>query len=107
MSTNQVTTWLKTSMPVSPSLLPAWGFGAAPAHTRDPKSDSLQVGAGKINLPVVATLWGGRMPSLAWLVANGCFLTFVGIRISEHTTPFPDRTQTRVVHEFFFNYDSY
>ena len=75
-STNRVTTSLRSSIAVSPSLLPARGFGAAPAHPRDPKSDSLLAGAGKNNLPVAAALRGGRLPSLASLVANGCFLTF-------------------------------
>ena len=43
-STNQVTTSLRRSVAVSPSLLPAWGFGAAPAHPRYPRSDSLLAG---------------------------------------------------------------
>ena len=46
-STNQVTTSIRSSIAVSPSLLPAWGFGASPTHSRDPKRDSLLAGAGK------------------------------------------------------------
>ena len=95
-STNQVTTSLRIySIAVSPSLLPAWGFGAAPAHPRDPKRDSLLAGAGKNNLPAAAALRGGRLPSLASLVSNGFFLTLWVIRILErysnirtqHATP--------------------
>ena len=37
-STNQVTTSLRSSIAVSPSLLPAWSFGAAPAHLRGPRA---------------------------------------------------------------------
>ena len=37
-STDQVTTSLRSSIAASASLLAAWGFGAAPAHPRDPKS---------------------------------------------------------------------
>ena len=74
-SINQVTTSLRSSIAVSPSLLATWGFGAAPAHPRDPKSDILLAGAGKTSLPLAAALRGGRAPSLASLVANGCFLT--------------------------------
>ena len=77
-STNHVTSSLGSSIATSPSLLPAWGFGAAPAHPRDPKSDSLLPGAGKSNLPVAAALRRARLPSLASLVANGCLLDLCG-----------------------------
>ena len=80
-STDQVTTSLRSSIAVSASLLAAWGFGAAPAHPRDPKSDSLLSDAGKTSLPLAAALRGGSAPSLASLVANGCFLTLCVIRI--------------------------
>ena len=43
MSTYQVTTSLRSSPAVSPSLLPAWGFGAAPAHPRDTQGRSTPV----------------------------------------------------------------
>ena len=36
-NTNQVTTSLKSSIAVSPSLLPVWGFGAAPTHQEIPR----------------------------------------------------------------------
>ena len=72
-STYQVTTSLRTSITASPPLLPAWGFGAALAHPRYPKSDSLRAGAGKNNLPVATALRGRRLPSLPSLVANGRF----------------------------------
>ena len=103
-STDQVTTSLRSSIAVSPSLLTAWGFEAAPVHRRDPKSYSLSAGAGKNNLLVAATLRVGRVPSLASLAANGCFFTFVRIRILEHNTPFLDRTQSRIFHELRLNY---
>ena len=80
-STDQVTTSLRSSIAVSGSLLAAWGFGAAPAHPRHPKSDSLLSDAGKTSLPLAAALRGGSAPSLASLVANGCFLTLCVIRI--------------------------
>ena len=76
-------------------LLPAWGFGAAPAHPRDLKIDSLLVGAGKKNIPLGAVLRGGRVPSLASLVANGCFWISMRYLILENNTPFLDRTQSR------------
>ena len=40
-STDEVTASLRSSIAVSRSLLAAWGFGAAPAHPRHSKSDSL------------------------------------------------------------------
>ena len=71
-SNNQVTTSLRSSIAVSPSLLTAWGVGAAAsALPRDPKRDSLLAGAGKKKLPVAAALQGRRLPSLASLAANG------------------------------------
>ena len=73
---------LISSIAVPPSLLAAWGFGAAPAHPRHAKSDSLLSDAGKTSLPLGAPLRGGRAPSLASLVSNGCFLTSCVIRIS-------------------------
>ena len=78
--TNQLTTSLRSSIAVSTSLLPAWGFEAAPAHPRDPKSDSLLAGAGKTSLQLAAALRGGRAPSRASLVANDCFVTLCVIR---------------------------
>ena len=80
-STNHVTPSLKKLTTVSPSLVPAWGFGAAPAHPSDPKSDRLLGGAGKTSPPLAAALRGGSAPSLASLVAKGCFLTLCVIRI--------------------------
>ena len=80
-STDQVTTSLRSSIASFASLLAAWGFGAAPANPRDPKSDSLPHDAGKTSLPLVSALRGGSAPSLASLVANGCFLTLCVIRI--------------------------
>ena len=80
-STDQVTTSLRSSIAVSSSLLAAWGFRAAPAHTCDPKSDSFVSGAGKTSLPLAAALRGGRAPSLASLVANGCCLTLYVIHL--------------------------
>ena len=76
-STDKVT----SSIAVSASLLAAWGFGAAPAHPRDPKSDSLLSDPGKTSLPLAAALRGGRAPSLASLVANRCFLPLCVMRI--------------------------
>ena len=74
-STDQATTSFRSSM------LVAWGFGAALAHPRNPKSNSLLSGADKTSLPLAAALRGGRAPSLASLVANGCFLTSCVLRI--------------------------
>ena len=74
-STDQVMTLLRSSIAVSPSLLAACGFGAAPTHPSDPKSNSLLSGTDKTSLPLAAALRGGRAPSLASLVANGCLLT--------------------------------
>ena len=76
-----MTTSLRNSIAVSPSLLDAWGFGAALAHPRDPKGDSLLSGAGRTSLPLAAALRGGRVPSLASFDVNGCFLTSCVIRI--------------------------
>ena len=73
-STDQVTTSLGSSIAVSASLLAAWGFGAAPAHPRHPKSDSLLSDAGKTCLPLAAALRGGSAPSLASLVAKRVFV---------------------------------
>ena len=73
-STGHVTTSLRSSIAVSASLLAAWGFGVAPAHLRHAKSDGLLSDAGKTSLPLAATLRGGSAPSVASLVANGCFL---------------------------------
>ena len=66
---------LRGSIAVSASLLAAWGFGAAPAHPSDPKSDSFLSDTGKTSLPLTAALRGGSAPSLASLVAHGYFLT--------------------------------
>ena len=81
MSTDQVTTSLRRSIAISGSLLAAWGFGAALAHPRHLKSDSLLSDAGQTRLPLAAALRVGSVPSLASLVANGCFLTLRVIRI--------------------------
>ena len=80
-STNQGTTSLRSSIAVPPSLLPVWGFGAAPAHRRYLKSDSLLAGASKTNLQRSAALRGGRALSLASLVANACFVASWVFRI--------------------------
>ena len=51
-------------------------FVSASAHPRDPiKGDRLLAGARTKNQPAAATLRGGRVPSLASLVANGFSLT--------------------------------
>ena len=71
-STDQVTTSLRSSMAVSASLLAAWVFGAAPAHPRHPKSDSLLSDAGKTSLPLAAAL-----PGVARLV--GCQRVFLDL----------------------------
>ena len=72
------TTSRRSSIAVSPSLLPACGLGAAPARPRDPNSDGLLLIAGAAKtLPVAGALREGRLPSRASLVANGCCLTFV------------------------------
>ena len=68
-----MTTSLKRSIAVSPPLLLAWGYGAATADVRYPKSDSLLAGAGKTTLPLAA-------PPLASLVPNRCFLNACVIR---------------------------
>ena len=57
----------------SPSLLLAWGFRAAPARPRNPKSDNFLAGAGQNKLlPLAAAFRGGRVSSLASFVTNGC-----------------------------------
>ena len=98
---------LRRSIAVSPSLVPAWGSRAAPAYPRDPKSDGFSCGAGKNNILVAAVLRGGRLPSLASLVANGCFLTHVRYSVLDHNTPFLGRTLSRMFRSFRFNFDSY
>ena len=80
-NTDQVTTSLRSSIAVYGSLLAAWGFGAAPAHPRHPKSDRLLSDAGKTSLPLAAALQGVSAPSLASMVANGCFLPLRVIQI--------------------------
>ena len=103
-----MTTSLRRSIAVSLSLLAAWGFGAAPAHPRDPKSDSLPSGAGKTGLSLAAALRGRHAPSLASLVAIGCFLASCVIRIyNTITTGHFDRTQSRIFLDFLFNYEKY
>ena len=81
-STDQVTTWLRKSIAVSLSLLPAAcvGLRGCATHLRNPKSEcakseSLFVGAGRNHQPLPAAPRGGRDPSLAWLVALWCSLT--------------------------------
>ena len=77
-----MTTSLISLIAVSALLLAAWGFGAAPAHPRHPKSDSLLSDAGKTSLRLAAALRGGSSPSFASLVANdGYFLTLYVTRI--------------------------
>ena len=56
MSKDQVTTSFRSSIAVFASLLAAWGFGAAPAHPSDPKSDSFLSGASRTRLPLAAVL---------------------------------------------------
>ena len=101
-----MTTSFRSSIAVFASLLAAWGFGAAPAHPRDPKSDSLLSDTGKTSLPLAAALREGSAPSLASLVVNGCFLTFCVIRIYNTNKSFLDRTQSRIFLEFLFNYEN-
>ena len=55
-SIDQVRTLFRSSFAVSASLLAAWGFGAAPAHPSDPKSDSFLSGASRTRLPLAAVL---------------------------------------------------
>ena len=86
-------TSLRSSIAGFASLLAAWGFGAARADPRDPKSDSFLSDAGKTSLPLAAAARGGSVPSLASLVANGCFLTLCVIRIHNTNRPFLDRTR--------------
>ena len=95
-STDQVTTSLSCSTAVSPSLLLAWGFGAAPvaaacvglrgcaSHPRHHKSDSLFGGAGRNYRLLTAAPRGGRGPLLASsLVDLWCSLTLVRYSISK------------------------
>ena len=49
--TNMATTSLTRLIAVFPSPMPWWGLGDAPAHARDPRSDSPLAGAGTNNLP--------------------------------------------------------
>ena len=84
-STDQVTTSLRSSIAVSASLLAAWGFGAAPAHPRHPKSDSLLSDAGKTSLPLAAALRGGSAASLPSLV----FVDLVCYSNLEHKQALP------------------
>ena len=103
-STNHITTSLRTSIAVSPSLVPAWGFGAALAHRRDAKSDSL-AGAGKNLLPVRSRGAPWRTLAVARLV--DCQRVFLDlwcvIRISGHKTPFLYRTQSLIFYELLFD----
>ena len=72
-----ITTSLRSSTAISPSLLPVSGGRVAPVHPRDAYSHSLLVAAGENNLPLAAPLRGGREPSLASVVAHGCSLTLL------------------------------
>ena len=88
-------------------LLPAWGFGAAPAHPRDVKSDSLLAGAGKKSAGSRDA--PGRTLAVARLV--GCQRVFLDLCAysnfrTQHAI-FVDRTQSRIFHEFLLNRDSY
>ena len=74
---NQVTTWLGPTIDVSRSLLQTWRLGAAPEQPRNHKRDSLLECTGQNDLPVATAIRGRRLPSLASLVANRCFFTFV------------------------------
>ena len=99
-STKPVTTSLTSSIAVSPSLLPVWGFGSALAQPRDPKSDSLAglAGAGENNLTAAAALWGGSLPSLASLgTENHDYVDEVSI-----TTTGAFRSHARVVGLAFY-----
>ena len=91
-------TSFRSSTAISPSLLPASGGGAAPAHPRDAKSHSLQAAAGRNNLPLTAALRGGREPSLASVVAHGVlvdpFAFFEYFYLLERPTPFLDKKQS-------------
>ena len=106
-STIQAMTSLRSSIAVYPSLLPAWGLGAAPAHAGYPKIDSPLAGAGNTSLPLAAALRGGRVPSLVSLVTNGCFLTSCVIRFfcRIQYRSFVDRTPRRTFLEYVFNYE--
>ena len=76
-----------TSIRVSPSLLPAGGCGAAPAHLRNPKGDSLvhsrcrQKTTAANGVPSLASGWSPVRVSRPSCV----------IRTLEHNTPFLDR----------------
>ena len=101
-STNQVTTSLKSSIAVSPSPLPAWGFGAAPAHPRDSKrNESAVVSHGSPGRT------RARTPSLASLVATGCFLTSCVFEFRTQHRSFLDRSQSRIFREFPSHYEKY
>ena len=77
---DQVTTLLRSSNTLSPSLLPAWGFGAAPATQK--ASQKRYLVESSAVLAEIITRWpavprGERGPSPASLVAFECSLTFV------------------------------
>ena len=88
-STDQVTISLTSSIDVSPSLLPAWGFGAAPSHPRNLKSDSPSIVAGSNRQPLATAPPGGRGPSFASLFALACSLTLVRYSIASTSYAIP------------------
>ena len=79
------------------SLLITWGFGEVPSHPRYFKGDMVQAGASKSNPPITAGLQVRCVPSLASLVANRCFLTFVrySTLMVGNNTHFVDRIRSR------------
>lgn len=84
-SNHHSTSSFRPSIAAMASLPAAWR--AASAHPIDPKSDRFLAGAGKKTQLAAAALWGGRMPSLAFLVANACSLTlsrFYGCILDHH-----------------------
>ena len=64
-----------------------WGFGAAPAHPRDPKSDSQPPSRCRRqdNMPVAAALRGGRLPSLTSFGCRQLFLDLCAVFELQHT----------------------
>ena len=106
-------TSLRSSIAALPSLLPAWGFRTASTRPTDPKSDRLLAGAGRKCQPPPPALRGGRVPSLATLVANGCSFTLLRFSYFTKQCASPDRTQDTFPHQlesttirFYFFYDA-
>ena len=74
LTRSRLRTSLRSSIAVSSWLLPAMGSGAASATQDVSRAIASFVGAGRNNRPLTAAPRGGRRPSLASLVALGCWL---------------------------------